>query len=100
MNVFIKCAAIEKARIIDGFNATSLNKTKTAPINASIIIKISEAKAIFRIRLLLVYLREAQINITKTATSAKPLVIRCENSIMVFSSGALGTISPPQVSQN
>ena len=62
--------------------------------SASVIIKINEIKAVFRIGLYFSNLRNVQITSAKTTRNAIPLVIRCENSMTVFSSGADGMTSP------
>jgi hypothetical protein len=97
--VFIRCADIHSGRVSVKFSEVLPVNTKPAPIRASVIIKIKAPTAVFLIECARSYLRKAQISKIKTAKNANALVIRCENSMIVFNSGADGIISPWHVSQ-
>ena len=94
INVLVRCPIIQNGRAAVNVSAVFPVKTSPAPTNASVIIKTNEINAVLRIALPFGNFLNAQITKIKTAINAKPLVRRCENSMTVLSSGALGITSP------
>ena len=97
--MFARCSGITIARARLSSWATSLNSTSPAPSSASTTMKTSEAIPARRAGWPAATVRQIQTASTKTATSARPLESRCENSIIIAVSGARGTTSPLQSGQ-
>ena len=98
-NVFSRCAATNIARAIVALSATSWNSTSPAPIAASLRISTPDITAPARAGCPARQVRNVATRSATTASSARPLVARCENSIKVATPAARGTTSPLQSGQ-
>jgi len=99
INVFIKWPAVQNGRVGVQFAAVLPVRTNPPPMAPSIKININENIANVRTWRELSFRANAQQTRAKTTIPARAVVIRCENSMTVFSCGAVGIASPPQVSQ-
>ena len=90
---------MNSARAMLGLSATRRNSTRAAPTPASVTMKnIAHADA-RRAGWPAAHARQVQISRTTTATSATPLVSRCENSTSISTLGDCGITSPLQSGQ-
>ena len=104
MKVFIRWPAIHIGRSGVRFSAVFPVKTRPAPSKPSITMNMNEPTAVLNASEFCSLFsrfqrRNAQTSRTMSKMPASELVMRCENSMIVFSSGADGMTSPWQVSQ-
>ena len=97
--VFTRWAARYMARAIESFSATRRNSTRPAPTAASLNMKNIDAPAPNRAGSPAGRERKTAISKPTTASSASPLVARCEYSIKVCADGERGMTSPLQSGQ-